>query len=76
MLQARIIAVLASLLLIGGSIVGAYFKGRIDEGAHCDSSQLTAELEGVDRHDSIERGVMGMDSPSLDRSLSKWLRPE
>lgn len=76
MLRARIIAVLLGLLLVGGSIVGAYFYGRADERAHCSTSQLTAELEGVDRHDTIERGVMGLDSPSLDRSLSNWLRPE
>lgn len=76
MLKARIIAVLVSLLLIGGSIVGAYFYGRADEKAHCSTSQLTAELEGVDRHDSIERGVLGMDVPDIDRSLSNWLRPE
>lgn len=75
-MRAKLIAILVSLIFFGVSVTGAYFYGRSDEKAHCSTKELTSELKGVDRHADIEREIMGMDVPSLDRGLSGWLRYE
>ena len=73
-MRARLIAILMSLLLVGGSIVGAYFYGRSDEAAHCQAESLTEYQKGVERNEALDRGVQRMDSPALDNALSRWLR--
>lgn len=74
-LKSKLIAVLVALVIYGGSVVGAYFYGRSDEAAHCTANAATEYQKGVEKNESIDRGTMGMDVPTLNRGLSKWVRP-
>lgn len=75
-LRGKLVMGLLTLLALGAMVAGAYTAGRYDQKAHCDTKELTNELKGVQRHDEIERGIMGMDVPALDNGLSGWLRHE
>lgn len=70
----KIIGLLIAILTLAGSHTYVYLKGTWNAQAECKSDRNEAELEGVDRHDTIEKGVMGMDIPSLDNGLAYWLR--
>lgn len=73
-MRARLIAILVSLLLFSGSVVGAYFYGRSDEAAHCQAESLTEYQKGVERNEALDSGVQRMDGTDLDNALSHWLR--
>lgn len=73
-LKTKLIRGLVITLVSIGIIIGAYFYGRSDQKAHCDSAALTQELKEVNENEEVNRAVKRLDESDLDSVLDLWMQ--
>lgn len=65
---------LGFIIALGAAGYSTYKSGEAHADKKCLAVAAAADHEGNVEHDKIEKRVMGLSDPDLDRRLDRWVR--